>query len=177
MIFALVLAVIGAVLTITAPKQLSKLTDEISFGLMINKDNVQEINKNITENLKSEETTETMKEIIGLNFSQSTIDEVLQSDEVPEEDKEIFRDNINKMNEEIERAKEVEDNSYSFDVFGFVVKTPESVLKIILTDSYYNDELFSVDDKITLIKSFGKLSDKNIKESTCSRSKKSCRSA
>ena len=164
MIFALVLAVIGAVLTITAPKQLSKLTDEISFGLMINKDNVQEINKNITENLKSEETTETMKEIIGLNFSQSTIDEALQSDEVPEEDKEIFRDNINKMNEEIERAKEVEDNSYSFDVFGFVVKTPESVLKIILTDSYYNDELFSVDDKITLIKSFGKLSDKNIKE-------------
>ena len=164
MIFALVLAVLGAVLTITAPKQLSKLTDEISFGLMINKDNVQEISKNITENLKSEETTETMKEIIGLNFSQSTIDEALQSDEVPEEDKEIFRDNINKMNEEIERAKEVEDNSYSFDVFGFVVKTPESVLKIILTDSYYNDELFSVDDKIALIKSFGKLSDKNIKE-------------
>ena len=131
MIFALLLAVIGAVLTITAPKQLSKLTDEISLGLIINKDTVKKISGHITDNLKSEETRNTMKEVIGLNFSQSKIDEIIKSNEISEEDKEVFKQNIEKMNEEINRAKELNDDKYEFDVFSFILKTPESVFLMI----------------------------------------------
>ena len=164
MIFALLLAVIGAVLTITAPKQLSKLTDEISLGLIINKDTVKEITNHVTDNLKSEETVNMMKEIIGLNFSQDTINDVLQSDNVLEEDKEIFRKNIDKMNEEITRAKELGDNTYQFDVFGFILKTPDSALRILLKDSYYDNKYYSIEDKITLLKSFNKLNGESIRE-------------
>ena len=164
MMFALVLAAVGAVLTIVAPKQLSKLTDEISLGLVINKDTVKEISEHVTENLKSDETRNTMREIIGLNFSQEKIEKILKSDEISNEDKEIFKHNIDKMNEEITRAKELNDENYQFDVFSFIIKNPDSVLKKLLTDSYYNDNLYSVEDKITLLKSLGKLNGENVKE-------------
>ena len=164
MMFALVLAAVGAVLTIVAPKQLSKLTDEISLGLVINKYTVKEISEHVTENLKSDETRNTMREIIGLNFSQEKIEKILKSDEISNEDKEIFKHNIDKMNEEITRAKELNDENYQFDVFSFIIKNPDSVLKKLLTDSYYNDNLYSVEDKITLLKSLGKLNGENVKE-------------
>ncbi|MBR2704725.1 MAG: ABC transporter ATP-binding protein [Clostridia bacterium] len=68
------------------------------------------------------------------------------------------------MNEEINRAKELNDDKYEFDVFSFILKTPESVLKYLLNDSYYNENLYSVEDKITLLKSFDKLNGDNVKE-------------
>ena len=44
---SLILAIIGAVLSISAPDQLSKVTDEIQKGLVINKDNLQQLITNI----------------------------------------------------------------------------------------------------------------------------------
>ena len=41
-LFALILAMMGAILTISAPDKLSELTDEISEGLVINKANMEE---------------------------------------------------------------------------------------------------------------------------------------
>ena len=90
MIFALILAVMGAILTIAAPKQLTKLTDEISKGLIVNKDNIQAISDGVTNNLKDEETQKKITDIIGLSFSQKDIDEILKSDKVSDEDKETY---------------------------------------------------------------------------------------
>lgn len=51
-IIALILAVLGAVLSISAPNRLSKLTDEISEGLVVNIDNLQLLVLHTTTNLK-----------------------------------------------------------------------------------------------------------------------------
>lgn len=56
---ALILAIFSAVLSISAPNKLSDLTDQISEGLVINKDNMEELTKKITTNLNEE----TLKEI------------------------------------------------------------------------------------------------------------------
>ena len=49
-ILSLILAMLGSILSIVAPNKLSKLTDEISNGLMVNTDNLEIISNNITNN-------------------------------------------------------------------------------------------------------------------------------
>lgn len=52
-IIALVLAVMGSVFSIIAPDKLSALTDEISEGLVVNKENLSILTNSITANLNS----------------------------------------------------------------------------------------------------------------------------
>ena len=49
---SLILAVLSSILSIVAPNKLSDLTDEISSGLVVNKDNLQEIATKISENMQ-----------------------------------------------------------------------------------------------------------------------------
>lgn len=49
-IIALILAMFSSILSIVAPDKLSKLTDEISKGLIVNNDNLQSLIKNIQTN-------------------------------------------------------------------------------------------------------------------------------
>ena len=51
---SLILAVLSSILSIVAPNKLSDLTDEISSGLVVNKDNLQEIATKISENMFKE---------------------------------------------------------------------------------------------------------------------------
>ena len=53
-IISLVLAVFGAVLSILAPDKLSELTDEISSGLVANKDNLELLSNKMSENLSED---------------------------------------------------------------------------------------------------------------------------
>ena len=48
---SLILAVLSSILSIVAPNKLSDLTNEISSGLVVNKDNLQEIATKISENM------------------------------------------------------------------------------------------------------------------------------
>ena len=48
---ALVLAALASILSIIAPNRLSDLTDEISEGLVVNKDNLETLTQKITTNL------------------------------------------------------------------------------------------------------------------------------
>ena len=50
---SLILAVLSSILSIVAPNKLSDLTDEISSGLVVNKDNLQEIATKISENMQA----------------------------------------------------------------------------------------------------------------------------
>ena len=56
-VFALILAMISAILSIYAPSKLSDLTDKISEGLVVNQDNVKELSEKITSNLSEENLT------------------------------------------------------------------------------------------------------------------------
>lgn len=49
-IIALLLAILGAILSISAPNRLSKLTDEISKGLVVNSGNLETLGQQVTTN-------------------------------------------------------------------------------------------------------------------------------
>lgn len=52
---AVILAILGAVLSIFAPNKLSELTDEISKGLVVNKDNLEKLANAVMTNQNGEE--------------------------------------------------------------------------------------------------------------------------
>ena len=58
---ALIFAILSSVLSIAAPNKLSKLTDAISEGLIVNVDEMQEISKKTTNNLQNINPQEIMK--------------------------------------------------------------------------------------------------------------------
>ena len=58
---ALIFAILSSVLSIAAPNKLSKLTDAISEGLIVNVDEMQEISEKTTNNLQNINPQEIMK--------------------------------------------------------------------------------------------------------------------
>lgn len=51
-ILSIILSIVGSTLEIVAPDEMSKLTDQIAKGLIVNTDNITLINETITNNLK-----------------------------------------------------------------------------------------------------------------------------
>ena len=132
-IVSLILAALGSVLSIFAPNKLSKLTDEISLGLVVNSTNLQTISDNITSNLDEDVLKEEIPKILNLDLSQDMILKVMSSSDVSDEDKINFKNLL---------------ESKSFD-FSSV---SASILNIILTDSTYDEVKVSVQDKKDLLK-------------------------
>ena len=62
-IIALILAASGSILALVAPNRLSELTDTISEGLVVNKDNLEILSKTITENLTEEAIQEKVQKM------------------------------------------------------------------------------------------------------------------
>ena len=60
-IIALILAALGSILSLVAPNKLSDLTDEISEGLTVNKDNLETLTQTITRNLSEEAMQEKLQ--------------------------------------------------------------------------------------------------------------------
>ena len=55
---ALILAMLGSILSILAPNKLSSLTDKITEGLVINSDNLKTISSNIEKSINEESLKE-----------------------------------------------------------------------------------------------------------------------
>ena len=79
--FSLILAIIGSILSISAPNRLSDLTDEISMGLVIRQDNLKEITNKITANM-----TDSITNIIDFSSLQQSFSNVMSSQTVSKED-------------------------------------------------------------------------------------------
>ena len=107
-IFALLLAIISAVLTIVSPNQLSKLTDEIQQGLMVKKDNISLVTSNIvnnTNNLKEFEvdgvriSIQDQREFLNVfsNYNDNTsVEELYASiDKLPTSIQSVIRPSMN----------------------------------------------------------------------------------
>ena len=133
-IISLVLAALGAILTIVTPNILSDLTDEISKGLTINTTNMEKLQDDLLTNLNEE----TFAGILNLNIDESTIYKV-NTASISALDKEKFNNTISAMTKE--------------NATTSLGKLPDSVLDIILEDSTYNDILITKEDKINLLKS------------------------
>ena len=91
---ALIFAILSSVLSIAAPNKLSKLTDTISEGLIVNVDEMQEISKKTTNNLQNINSQEIMKST-NLSVEEKTnFMMVMQSS-----DKDNMLDNLAKLSD------------------------------------------------------------------------------
>ena len=118
-IISLVLAALGAILTIVTPNILSDLTDEISKGLVLNKDNFEELTKEVTGSLNEENLSKV------IDFSEKNIGKVMMSSNIPKEDLMKFQETMTKLN------SETSENS-----FKAISEIPDSILDILVN----NDE-------------------------------------
>lgn len=140
-IISLVLAALGSILSIMAPNRLSELTDEISAGLVVNSENLQEISTNITSNLNEDILKEEVPKILNINFNQDVIIEVMSSSDVTEEEKNNFQSMLQAIQ-----------NSTETNISEYITNLPDSILNIILRDSTYKDVEITVEDKKELLK-------------------------
>ena len=68
--FALLVAASSSILAIISPNRLSELTDEISYGLVVKKDNIETITNNIQNNLKNLDVNKIMNSDLSLSDKQ-----------------------------------------------------------------------------------------------------------
>lgn len=102
---AIILAILSSILSICAPNKLSDLTDEISNGLIVNQDNMEELYSKISENINSGRIKNI--EIDGVEITQ-------------EEQQELMK---------MVNSSEGEKNENN--LYNQIEKLPESVQKII----------------------------------------------
>ena len=143
-IIALTLAALGSVLSISAPNRLSKLTDEISKGLVINQSNLKKITKKTSENINEENLKIKLSEIIIINLDESTIIEILESKEITNEEKTTFKNVLTSIKNEKDYTK----------IINSISSLPNSILKKIIPTTIYNNIEITSEEKITLIKSY-----------------------
>lgn len=118
-IISLVLAALGAILTIVTPNILSDLTDEISKGLVLNKDIFLKLTKEVTSSLNEESISKV------IDFSEKNIGKVMMSSNIPKNDLMKFQEIMAKLNDET--------NNKSFKKIS---EMPDSILDILVN----NDE-------------------------------------
>ena len=116
-IISLVLAALGAILTIVTPNILSDLTDEISKGLVLNKDNFEKLTKEVTSSLNEESISKV------IDFSEKNIGKVMMSSNIPKEDLMKFQEIMTKLNDE------TSENS-----FKAISEIPDSILDILVNN-------------------------------------------
>lgn len=139
-VLALVLAMSSSILSIFTPNILSDLTDEITEGLIVNKENLKELSIEVSNNFSEEKLNSIIPEILQIDLSQNNINNIMLSSDITDNDKSSFQIFLNNMSN---------DNN----LLNNIVELPDSILKMILKESELNDISISTDDKIAFIKS------------------------
>ena len=118
-IVALVLAALGSILTIVTPDILSNLTDEISNGLVMNRDNFEKITKEVTGSLNEEN----INKVVKMDFSEKNITSIMMDNGISSEDKESFRKLLGEM------------QSNSGNKVKLIASVPDSILhKLVVSN-------------------------------------------
>ena len=147
-----ILAVLGSILSISAPSRLSKLTDEIREGLIINQHNLEIISKKSAQNLNEETLKNVLPKVLSIKLDEKTIGEILTSKNINNEDKLIFKEILESIKKETDQIKKL----------YLLGKIPASIQKIIVPDTTYENIQITSAEKIELLTSISK-NIKNIK--------------
>lgn len=129
---SLILAALGSILTIFTPNILSDLTDEISKGLVLNKDKLEIVSKDISNNFDKNK----VMEVLGLNMTQKNIASIMINSNISDIDKKDFQEVINKFSD---------DSSKNMTLLSEI---PDDILKELLVENEISKE-----DRIIFIKS------------------------
>ena len=126
-IVALVLAALGSILTIVTPDILSNLTDEISNGLVMNKDNFEKITKEVTGSLNEEN----INKVVKMDFSEKNITSIMMDNGISSEDKESFRKLLGEMQSDSGNKVKLIANIPDSILHKLVVSNKEDTIKFI----------------------------------------------
>lgn len=135
-VIALILAALSSILTILTPDKLSDLTDKISDGLVANRDNMEELTTNISNNLNEEKMKSIIPSILNINLNEEVIANIMMSGEISDNDKLLFQNFLTNSSE---------------DMMSKITNLPESILNIIIGNSEYNGILITKEDKFALL--------------------------
>lgn len=130
-LLAVLLSVLSSVISIFAPKQLSKLTDEITSGLMINNSNLVKISNSIKSNINSDSFKKRIVKILDINYT--NFGNIMTDSSISQEEQSY----ILKL--------------YKGD-FSSIYSLSDNTLNKLFTDSIYNGVNISRSDKIKFIK-------------------------
>ena len=137
---SLILAVLGAILSILAPNKLSDLTDKISNGLVVNTSNMKKITTSITNSLNEEELQTKIPKILDMNLSSNSVKEIMASSTITNDEKKQFQEFLESMNTSDQKS-----------LINNLTNLSPNILKIILKDSEYENQKVTTDDKIALL--------------------------
>ncbi len=137
-LISLILAALGAILSIIAPDHLSNLVNKISDGLVINKENMEVVTEKVMSNLEEEKLNSIMPKILMMDMSEENIQKVMMSTEITPSEKQEFQELLSNLS-----------NIESKALFGEISKLPSSILEIILPDSTYKETSFDTRILIT----------------------------
>ena len=132
-----VLAIVGSILSIVAPSKLTSLTDTITDGIIIRKDNLTELTTTISKLFTSESMSELMPKVLSPKLDNETISKVMMSKDITSEAKKNFSETLTSVS----KTHNYED----------LTKLDEKILKIILPDTTYEGVPVSTSDKIALL--------------------------
>ena len=147
-VFSLILAALGSVLSILAPNKLSLLTDEITKGLVINSSNLETLSKEVSSSLNEEKLATILPNIIKIDLPNDTIKNIMSSSEINEEEKKSFEDFLKTISSEKEK------------VFQNITQLPDSILNHLLKGTTYNGVTITSQDQITFLNMIKNMEDK-----------------
>ena len=138
---ALILAVLGSILSILTPNKLSDLTDEISKGLVVKTKNLEKLTKSTTENLNEEKLSNVIPQILNMDINQNTILSITTNPNISIEDKQEFQTVMDSISKTDDQTK----------ILSSLSTISSDILNIILPDSKYDDISITSSDKQKLL--------------------------
>ena len=139
-IVALIFAGASSVFSIIGPNKLSDLTDELSKGLVLDKNKIEVISKDISSTLNEEN----IKEITTKIYKNEDISGV------SDEDKATFMKIISSM-----------DKNDSSAMIKSILDMPKSIQRLLLPESTINKKKITTDDKVIFLKEMNGITKKS----------------
>lgn len=139
-IIALIFAGASSVFSIIGPNKLSDLTDELSKGLVLDKNKIEVISKDISSTLNEEN----IKEITTKIYKNEDISGV------SDEDKATFMKIISSM-----------DKNDSSAMIKSILDMPKSIQRLLLPESTINKKKITTDDKVIFLKEMNGITKKS----------------
>lgn len=139
-IIALIFAGASSVFSIIGPNKLSDLTDELSKGLVLDKNKIEVISKDISSTLNEEN----IKEITTKIYKNEDISGV------SDDDKSTFMKIISSM-----------DKNDSSAMIKSILDMPKSIQRLLLPESTINKKKITTDDKVIFLKEMSGITKKS----------------
>lgn len=140
-IIALVLAGAASVFSIIGPNRLSDLTDELSKGLILDKNKITLITNDITSTLNEDNITNKVGQILSFNLDEKMVMDVNNNPDLTTGDKQAFIKFINE-------ASYVSDKNTLLDM---MLNLPADVQKVIMPDTQVDNVKITSKERVEFL--------------------------